>query len=894
MSRLRIFLARVRGLIQADRLDCDLQQQIASHLEEAADEYVRQGLSPEEARRAALRRFGDVGRAQEAWRDARSFVSLDHLQRDVRHTVRSLRRSTGFSLVVLIVLAMTTGAVTSVFALLNSVVLRPLPFPESDRLAVVRHSAPGLGLEDAGLSSGLYFHYLERVQSFESLAVYRERVLLNLRVPGVGTERVHVTYASAALFEVLRTTPALGRLFTEEDGRPGFMNTKWTIPILLAHDFWVDRLGADPTIIGRILTVNNNPREVVGVLPDGFTFPRADTQIWMLLEPPKITANFARNFNWDAVARMRPGVTAPFAQAELAHVVSGLEGVYPDATRERMGEVRLTPVVTPLKSAVIGDVAHVIWLLFGGMGFLLLIGCANAGSLFLMRAEHRAREMAVRRALGAHGPHLARLFFIEALMLTGAAAAIGLLLANGILSAVIALAPLELPRAAEIKVDRMAVLFAAAVAVSMAAFYGVLSVRRHGPSLTVGFLGDGQWATGRRGGRWGPDALVVLQVALALSLMAGSALMVKTYRNLSQRELGFSPDDVLTVEIGLPSRKAGQHVRIYHDLVERVRRFPHVDNASAASFVPLTASEDLFPVEAGATPVPFKFFVPGYFQTMGTPILEGERFAAGEQVTAPFPVLVSAALARRLYPGERAVGKTVRRLNEDGSIVDMLGPVPPFTIAGVVADVRETTLRDSPTEIVYIPVIDPPVEQSIVPTNMRLVVRARVPPLSLATAVRKVVADVDPDLSVGQIRTMDSIVGAARAREAFVGVLLLLAAAVSLFLGAIGIYGSVAQVVRRRTREIGIRMALGAGRAEVVRMVAAGSVRAVLVGSALGLAVSLPATRMLGTLLFGVDAHDPIVLLAVTGGLVSAAGGAALLAARHAARVAPLVALRSD
>lgn len=895
MSRLRVFVSRVWGVMRARQLDRDLQQQIASHLEEAADEYVRQGLSPEDARLAALRSFGSVGRAQEAWRDARSFLSLDHLRRDVRHAVRALRRSAGFSLVVLIVLAMGTGAVTSVFALLNSVVLQPLPFAESDRLVVIRSSAPGLGLEEAGLSSGLYFHYSEYAQSFEQVAVYTEQRLLNLRLPGAGTDRVQVTSASAALFKVLRVTPALGRLFTEEDGRPGFMSMNWTVPILLAHDFWVDHFGADPNVIDRLLTLNERPRKVIGVLPEGFVFPRADTHIWMLTEPPNVTANFARSFSYSAVARMRPGVTADSAQAELRHILPQIGGTFRDATPERIAEVRLAPIVTPLKSAVIGDVAQVLWPLFGGMTCLLLIACANAAGLFVVRAEHRRRETAVRQALGAQGRHLARLFFIEALVLTTAAGALGLLLAQGLLSAVIAFAPVELPRIGEIKLDRLTVLFAAALAVLMAAFYGVLSVRRQGQSLTVGFLGGGQRSTGRRGGLWGPDGLIVLQVALALTLMAGSALMVKTYRNLSRSELGFSPENVLTVEVTLPSQKWREHARIYQDIVERVHRLPGVGNASAASFIPLTGNEHVFPVEAGATPVQFKFFVPGYFQTMGTPILEGERFAPDEHVTTPYPVLVSGALARRLYPGERAVGKTVRRLNENGTTVELgRGPVPPFTIAGVVADVREMTLRESPTEIVYIPVIEPNVEQSIVPTNMTLAIRAHVPPLSLAMAVREAIGGVDPGLGVGQIRSMDSIVHRARSREAFVGLLLLLAAAASLFLGAVGIYGSVAHVVRHRTREIGIRVALGANRVEVVRMVTGGSVRAVLVGAALGLAVSLSTARTLGSLLFGVEAHDPIVFLAVTGGLVSAAGAAALLAARHAARVAPLLAMRSD
>ncbi|OFW03843.1 MAG: hypothetical protein A3H96_06585 [Acidobacteria bacterium RIFCSPLOWO2_02_FULL_67_36] len=278
MSTPRFFLSRVWGVIRARQLDRDLQQQIAGHLDEAADEYVRQGLSPEDARRAALRSFGDVGRTQESWREARSFLSLDHLQRDVRHAIRGLRRSAGFSCVVLIVLAIGTGALTSVFALLNSVVLQPLSFAESDRLVVIRHSAPGLGLEDTGLSSGLYLHYSEHVQSLESLAVYKERVVLNLRLPDEGTQRVLVTYASAALFKVLQTQPALGRLFTEEDGRPGFMKMKWRIPVLLSHALWISRFGGDSNVIGRILIVNDSPREVVGVLPEGFAFPRADAR----------------------------------------------------------------------------------------------------------------------------------------------------------------------------------------------------------------------------------------------------------------------------------------------------------------------------------------------------------------------------------------------------------------------------------------------------------------------------------------------------------------------------------------------------------------------------------------------------------------------------------------
>ncbi len=897
MKTLRVFLSRVRALIRGRELDGDLRQEIAAHLDEATEEYVRQGLSPAEARRAALRSFGGVAQAEDAHREQRAFVSFRDLGRDLRYALRALRRSPVFSGVVLVVLAIGTGAVTSVFVLLNTIVLQPLPFPQSDGLVVIKHAAPGLNRAEVGLSTGLYLHYQQHARSLESLAVYFPERLLNLRVPGSGTERVQVTTASPALFRVLGAKPMLGRLFAEEDWLPAFaMDGSLKIPVLLAHDLWVADFGGDPGIIGQTIILNDAPRQVVGVLSEGFSFPDSHTKIWMQweLQNPAM-ATFAQTFPLNAIARLRPGATVASAEVELRRLLPQIEGVYRDATPKRIADARLSPIVMPLKAAVIGDVAHVLWALFAGMALLLLIAGANAAALFTVRADHRRREVAVRQALGADRRHVARLFVTEALVLTIAAATLGLFLAKGVLWVVMEMAPVALPRTAEVRLGGMAIAFAAGLAVLMAAFYGALSVRPYRRAVTVSLLGGGHWATGHRGGPTGRDPFVVLQVALALTLMVGSALMVKTYLNLSRTALGFATDQVLTTEVSLPYREATRHVRIYTELVERVRSLPGVERASVASFLPLTGTQDIYPVQVGAPPIPFKFFVPGYFQAIGTPILAGQSFAAGEHVTAALPVLVSAALARRLYPGESAIGQTVRRLNEDGSVVDMGGvPTPPFTIIGVVGDVHEMTLRSDSTEIVYIPFIEPSVEPSIVPTDVSLVIRSAVAPLTLAAEVRRTIAEVDPGLSVGQIRTMDSIVSAARSREAFVGALLLLAAAVSLFLGVVGIYGSVAHVVRHRTREIGIRLALGARPAEVITKVVVGSMGAVLIGAALGLVIAFVGTGMLSALLFGVAPRDPFVILTVTGVLLSAAAAAALLAARGAARVAPLLAMRID
>lgn len=892
MNAWRRLVARLR-FWRRRQVDADLHQEIAAHLDEAVDEFVRQGLPRDAARREALRQFGGVAQAEDAYRDQLPFRWWDHLRRDARHSARGLVRTPGFSLVVVVVLALGTGAVTAVFALLNRIVLQPLPFPHSQQLVVIDHAAPGLNRESVGLSDGLYFHYLQNARSLESLGLYADTDRYTLRLSGTAAERVQITMTSVRLMQALGVAPSMGRLFAEEDTRPGFMNMKWTVPVIVSNEFWVDHLGRDPNVVGRILTINDNSRQVIGVMPETFAFPDRHTQIWMLIGPGSNTTTFSRSFSWHALARLRPGVSTASAQAELTHILPEIVGTYQDATAARLAELRLTPRVTPLKSALIGDIAGVIWPLFCGMALLLLIAWANAASLFLTRADNRVREIAVRQALGARWRHIAQLFGIEALILTGTAAGLGLLVAFGLLRAVIALTPLELPRAGEIRLDALAVIFAGSVAAVMAAFYAAASLRRQDRSVTVNLRDGEPWTTRSRGRRWLREPLLVVQVMLALSLMIGSGLMVQTSLNLARRELGFVPSSLLTFDVTLPYRLASQHVRIYQGLADRLRQLPGVVNAAAASSLPLTTNEFTFPIESGAVPIAFKFFTPGYFQTMGTPIVAGNRFASADRGIYAFPVLMSETLARRLAAGGDIIGQSIRRLNKDGTVVTLREPVPPFDVAGVVADVRETTLRSGPAEVVYIPVLDPVVEQSATPTNMTFVMRTQVPPLTLARSVRETVAAFDPSVSVGQIRTMDSIVESARGKELFAEMLLLLAAGVSLVLGIVGIYGGVAQVVRQRTREIGIRLALGAGRHEIVAMVVSGSLVTVLAGTAIGLGVAYAGSGVLSALLFGIGPRNPVIFAGAAGLLLLAAIVAAAFASRRATQIAPVTAMRT-
>jgi hypothetical protein len=393
--------------------------------------------------------------------------------------------------------------------------------------------------------------------------------------------------------------------------------------------------------------------------------------------------------------------------------------------------------------------------------------------------------------------------------------------------------------------------------------------------------------------------LLTAQVGLALMLMVLSALMVRTYVNLSARPLGFSPDGVLTMEVGLPSRLAGQHARIYRDVVDEVRRLPGVVDAGASSFAPLTAGRYHFPLQLSATPVAFKFFVPGFFQAMRTPIVEGAGLATADETTMAMPVLISAPLARRLFGRASAIGQPLHRLNEDGSPVE-LGPrtaratVPPFVVAGVVGEVQETSLRDEPAEMVYVPILEPNVERSIVPTALTLVVRSAGDPTRLTDAVKAAVRAANPSLSIGGIQDMSAIVGSARAQETFVGALLVAAATVAFVLGLIGIQGNVAQSVRHRTQEVAIRIALGARRREVLWLVVSTALRAALIGTTVGLAAAVLVSPLLGSLLFGVAPHDPWTLGLAGASLLVCSVVTAWLTGVRATMISPLTGLRGE
>lgn len=910
IERLSRSWRKLRAVLRRRELEQDMHEEMRAHLEmEAEDRMRRHGLAAAEAHRQARIAFGGVERFKAEGRDVRGFRPLEDALRDMRYALRTLTKSPAFSVVSVVTLGLGIGAVTAMFALVNAILIQPLPYPEADRLVAVKHAAPGLGYAETGLSSGTYFHYRAHAPSFDGLALYNETAL-NFARPGVVAERVEVAYAGPELFDVLGVTPILGRLFTREDGERGSMDMTWTVPVLLSHDFWRSRFGGAPEIIGRVITLNDHPREVVGVLPEDFVFPRPETQIWVLSMPPEVTANFAVNLDSRALARLRPGVSPTVAQAELKRILPSIEGVYEDATAERLAEVRLTPIVVPLKDEVVGDAGTILWLLLGGMAFLLLVACANLANLFLLRAEDRAGEIAVRAALGAKRADLLRLFLGETALVSVMGAAVGTLLASGAIRALIAFVPIDLPRLGEVRMDAWVFAFVACLAVLVALFAGGLSYLRHTVGGTPPAPVSGHTASLGRIQRQIRNGLVTAQIAFALMLVLGSALMVRSFLRLSRVDPGFAAANVVTVGTALPSDKASSHIQIYAELLDRIRALPGVRSAGAVSAVPLVGGGHAYPLRAvdpprrdasTGPPIETRFFLPGYFQAIGISVEEGAGFAAEEIVEQRRPVVTSAALARRLFGGESAIGREVRRLERNGSEVQMFDlatkttqATAPWTVAGVVADVRENSLRAEPAEVLYIPVIEPRVESQIVPTSMTFVIRSKLPISSLVPAVRHAIREAEPEFSIVGITSMEAIISRSTSIERFLTVLLLIAGSASIFLGAVGIYGIVAQAVRRRTREIGIRVAVGAHPGQVLGLVFRESLSIILAGVAIGLTGALAGTRALGSFLFEISPTDPVTWASATGALLAVALLAAFLPARRAAQVDPVVALRGE
>ena len=800
----------------------------------------------------------------------------------------------GFTFISLATLAIGVGANVAIFAVVNAVLLRPLPLPDSERLVVLRHAAPGLAqLDELPMSDALYFLYAEESRTLESVAAYRDE-----QVSFTGPEnpqRVGATRVTASFFDVLRTPPRLGRSFTAEDDRPG------AAPVVVLSDgLWTTRFGADPGTVGRVVDLDGESVEVVGVMPPGFAFSQSEVDLWRPIGLDRENVQLG-SFGIQGVARIADGATLGQVQAELDAMLSNLTDVFPDeGAAPIMASAGFRPLVDRAREAVVGDIEPTLWILLGAVGFLLLIACANVANLFLVRSEARHGEVAIRAALGESRGRLAGSVLVESLTLGVAGGLLALPLALLAVRLLVRFGPRELPRLDEISIDAAVLFFGLSVSVVGGLLFGLLPALRAGAVAAAGHM-----TVGARGASVGRErqiarrGLVVMQIALALTLLVGSGLAVRSFQRLAAVDPGFDPVDVLAFGLALPARdypSPEARLNFHRQMVDRLRVLPGVVDASATSIVPLSGEMsgsghtiEGRPLADGEVPPIFmtKRVAPGYFDALRIELIEGRVFDRLDGERDAAVVVVSRSLARTYWPGESALGKGVR-----------LGGPPEgegeewSRIVGVVDDVHEIALHEDPPEMAYYP-LPGVIGGEGVPAMMRYLVRAP-NAAALSGAAREAVRGLDPTLPIAGLETLETRVGRARGERAFVMVLLAVAAGLALLLGSVGLYGVVSYMVAQRRREIAIRMAVGAQVGDVHRLVLTEAGVLAVVGAALGVGSAVVLTRRIQALLFETSPLDPVVFVAVSMLLIGVCLLASWLPARRAARLDPVTALRAE
>ena len=812
----------------------------------------------------------------------------------LRTTARSLRRTPGFFLIVIFTLAVGIGANAAIFTVVNAVLLQPLPYPDPERIMGVSHTAPGLGMDTLEMSDGTFFVYHRDSQSFEDLGIYSDGSAT--LTGGETPERVRASGVTAGVFGVLRRPPALGRTVQEGDEKPG------AEPVAVLSDgLWRLRFGGDPKVVGTMLKVDGVATRIVGVMPAGFHFPSAEIELWtpLTIDPANLQVG---SFNYDGIGRLRPGVAPERAARELSELavrVTDLPNAIID--RDMMRTARFGVLVHPLRDDIVGDVALVLWLVLGSVGIILLIACANVANLFLVRAEGRQREVAVRSALGASRGSIARLFLEESVALSLAGGAVGLALAAAGVRVLVAMRPENLPRLEEIALNGTVLAFTVGVSLLSGLLVGLLAALRYGrPDLIPALKEGGRGGTVGRERLLARNALVVVQMALSLVLLVGAGLMVKSFWRLRQVSPGLDPKNVLTVRLNLPESEYATPqapARFVVQLLEKVQALPGVESAAITNLLPLSGGgsnnghviED-HPIPPGGLPevLASRWVSPSYFETMRIPLLQGRLFDRLDPDKLATEAVVSQALAEHYWPGQNPLGKR---------LAQGVGSNPEWsTVVGVVGSVRENGLNEEPVETVYYPQQPQKDFQGdvTIPRNFTLVVRSAGEPQKLAAPMRDAVWSLDPNLPLSQVRTMDEVAERSMVRTTFTMFLLVTAAIVALVLGSVGIYAVISYVVSQRTREIGVRMALGAGRGDISRMVLKEGLGLALTGIGLGLLGAFAVTRLMMALLFDVSPTDPLTFAAVPALLATIALFASWVPAQRAASVTPLEAIRSE
>jgi predicted permease len=871
-SRLQTFSGR-------GRFENDLDEEMQFHLEMEAAKHVEEGMAPDAAAALARRQFGPADRFKDEVRDVRGVTWLDDIRRDVVFALRSLRRSPGFTAVAVLCLALGIGANAAIFSVINAVLLKPLPYAEPDRL--VRAYETSKTFNGHGSVSFPNFHdWGGQISSLEHLTAW---TAASVALQGSAEpERIRVVAGTSDLFALVGTRPLHGRGFA-----PG-STTKQGEVLVLGEKLWRRRFGGDPAVVGRAVRIDDTPYTVLGVMPAAFDFPPNEAaDAWALFDPSPGARKNRGSHMLGVAGRLRPGVPVERAQAELQQVAARLERAYP---AEQAGR---SAVLEPLREAMVGRSRPALLILFGAVALVLLIACANVANLLLARAAVRRREVAVRLALGAGRARLVRQFLVESLVLAAAGALLGALLAWWGLAILEPLAQGALPISGGIPLDARVFAFLILVSALSGILFGLVPALQASREELRDVLSD-SGAKSTAGGRQQlfRNGLVVLEIALSLILLVGAGLLLRGFLALSATPSGLMAEGVLTAHVAVPDAKTkGATARIFQPLLDRVRHLPGVRSAGMISMLPIQDAwmNGSYTVvgrpapPAGQEPLAEQRVAsPQLFAALGVPVLRGRDFTEHDGGKGVRLVIVNEALARRQFPGEDPVGKRLQ--------IDATGG--PHTIVGMIGSIRQAGLDEAPQPEIYYPYVQEGAEGAL--GDAILVVRTTVPPTGLAGPIRGALRSVDPNLPLFKVETMQEVIHKSLAGQRLNLWLLAIFAGIALVLSAAGLYGVISYLVAQRTREIGVRIALGAQTRDVIGLVMRQGTRLTALGVALGLAGALAFTRVLGTLLYGVSARDPLTFGGIAALLAAVALLATWLPARRAARVDPMVAIRNE
>jgi putative ABC transport system permease protein len=879
MGTLRRFLIRLAGLFRKGRQEQELADDLESHFQMHVEDNLRRGMNAEQARREARLRFGAIDQAKESMREVSTFIALETTWSDLRYAIRGLRRNPGFAAAAILSLALGIGASVAIFTLADNLLLRPPPYREPGQLMMVWEVSPP-GNHRNSVSPANFFDWKAQNDVFESIAAFGQAPVAF--ADGARVEELQEQYVTADLLPMLGIQPVRGRLFTAAEDTPKAPNV-----VTISYRLWQSWFGGDDGVIGRTVEVKGRPATIIGVMPPGFYFRDRDVDVWEAMG-----LDAARDYREDSgrylscAARLKPGVTRDRAQTEMTAIARRLQADYPKTN------TNWTVNVEPLRDSLVSEVRTSILVLLGAVGLLLAVACANVANLLLARYNSRRREMAVRVAIGAGRGRVVRQLITESVVLGLTGGMFGVMLARWAVVGLLALAPVDLSRNIAIEVDYRIVLFALAVPMLTGILFGLApSLVASRADLTLGLSEDNRASVGGAGSlrAW----LVAGEVALSVILLAGAGLLFRSLVGLQGVDPGLNPARLLTFHVQIPGaryREPLDRTQFFTRALEQLAGLPGVESASAVSYLPfdgMAAGTDLAiagrpPSKPGeGTAATVRTVMPDYFRTVGIPLGRGRDFTAADDTPeSPYRFVVNQAFVEKYMADQEPLGQQIS--------VDMEDKNPFGEIIGVVGNVKEGALDQAPAPTVYY------IHAHLAYAGMVFVLRAKVDPSSLAGSVRRVIHDIDPGLPVAQMRTMETIVRETFARQTFSALLLGGFSLVSLLLAAVGIYGVLAYSVTERTREIGVRVALGANPGRILALVLGSGMRVVLSGALVGTAGGMALTGLLKSLLFGVQAHDAATFAVVPVVLIAVALLAAYLPARRASRLAPMDALRAE